>query len=105
MPVFWVLPLHDPAYRAVRGRNGLDAANERFVRAVLNEFPGVTVLDPSPVVPEAGDYADPCHLARRGAVALSGAVAEAVEASLTRRGRGGARSRWVAPGPPRGSTG
>ena len=100
IPVFWVLPTVAPRLRAERGRTGLDAAYLAFVRSVRAEFPGLTVLDPTPLLGDAGVFSDVLHLDRRGASVLTLAVAEAVA---------GARSdapgvgRWVAMKPPSAS--
>jgi hypothetical protein len=91
IPVFWLLPTYTPDLRAVYEIDGRAAAHERFVRGMLAEFPGVTVLDPRLVLSELSLFSDPVHVDRHGAAALSLAVADAVAATLAAP-RG---TRWI----------
>jgi hypothetical protein len=82
IPVFWLLPTYAPSLQAARRHDALGAAHLRFTRAAQAAFPGVTVLDPSRVIADPLLFSDPCHVDRRGAVALSLAVAEALAVAL-----------------------
>lgn len=88
IPVFWLLPTNSPALTAARSLDGRDAAYDRFVAAIQTEFPNLTVIDPRPGLTDPSVFADVCHLDRRGAVALSMAVADALDDSLTTRRKG-----------------
>lgn len=86
VPVFWLLPTNAPALAAARARDGRDAAYGRFVAGLQAEFPGLTVVDPAPALAaDPSAFADVCHADRRGAVALSRALAEALDARLSGR--------------------
>jgi hypothetical protein len=86
--VYWVMPTISPAHQAVRERRGIDGAYEAFVRRMQGEFPGLVVLDARRAVWDRGVFHDSCHLDRRGAIALSEAIADAIAA-------GPSPSRWV----------
>ena len=84
--VYWLLPTYAPGLQAVRARDALGASHARFVQAMRAEFPGLTVLDPSTAISDPSRFSDPCHVNRRGAVALSLAVAEAIARPEGERG-------------------
>jgi hypothetical protein len=92
--VFWLMPTNAPVVQALFKRDGRERAYARFVRSVLETQPGVIVLDPTAALagPDAS-FADVYHLDRRGAVALSGAVATVLERSF---GKGLGAQRWIA---------
>jgi hypothetical protein len=93
--VFWLMPTTAPGARAVRVRDGREGAYVRFVRSMMAEYPGLTVIDPSKVLAgRSGSFHDVFHLDRRGAVALSEAVGVVIEKSLSQSG-GSGRERWV----------
>jgi hypothetical protein len=83
VPVFWLLPTVSPATRDAHERDGRTAAFLRFVRGLQREFPGLTVLDPRPVLGDPSLFSDTCHVDRLGAAVLSASVAEAVGRSLS----------------------
>jgi len=85
VPVFWLLPTNAPGLTAARLADGRDAAYDRYVAAVQAEFPGLTVIDPRPALTDPAAFSDVCHLNRRGAVALSLAVADVLDRSLSGR--------------------
>jgi hypothetical protein len=68
-----------PEVQARRDKLGLEAAQERFIGEMLAGFPDVVVLDARHSGYESALFWDPIHLDRRGATALSAAVAAAVE--------------------------
>jgi len=76
--VYWLLPTTAPALSEARRRDGRGPAYERFVRGWQAEFSGLRVLDPSAVLSDPADFHDALHVDRRGAVALSASVAEAL---------------------------
>jgi hypothetical protein len=93
IPVFWLMPTTAPEARAVRVRDGREGAYIRFVRAMMAEHPGLTVIDPSTVLAgRSGSFHDVFHLDRRGAVALSEAVGAVIDRSLSPSEAG---DRWV----------
>ena len=85
VPVFWLLPTNSPALTAARRADGRDAAYERFVASLQAEFPRLTVIDPRPGLTDPSAFSDVCHLDRRGAVALSLAVADVLAGALSGR--------------------
>ena len=92
LPVFWVLTPIQPAAQAESERTGYEARFIGFVRARLERFPNVVVLDGRHCGYDEATLHDPFHLDRRGAVAFSVDVAAAVGRSLAGTGPG---ARWV----------
>lgn len=75
IPAFWLItPVH-PRLQAGRDRIGVDAALTRFIRDRA-EAAGVTVVDARRLGLDPDLFVDATHLDRRGAVALSAALAD-----------------------------
>jgi hypothetical protein len=75
IPVYWLLTPLSPELQSFRDGTGAEAGHERFIRALQARFPQVmTVLDARKAGYPAALFADPTHLNRRGAVALSTVV-------------------------------
>lgn len=72
---YWLLPPFVPALQARRERSGVEARYMKLVQSALAKHPEVTLLDARHAGYGAGLFVDPSHLDRRGAVALSTAVA------------------------------
>jgi hypothetical protein len=100
IPVFWLLPPLSPALQAQRDQGGAEARYEEFVRSFQSRHAAaVTVLDARSAGYAPELFVDATHLSSRGAVALSGAVATAIEQSL-KQPDPAASSRWIKLGPP-----
>jgi hypothetical protein len=96
IPVFWLLPPLAPSLQALRERSGSEAGYERLVRSTLARHPqALTVLDARRVAYPPRFFVDATHLNGRGAIALSRAVATALEAELGRLERA-TIPRWIA---------
>jgi hypothetical protein len=83
--VYWVTPVLSPGERDRRGRAGVTAAYEGFLDRLQRDFPALVVLDSSGLTLEASVFVDPLHLDGRGALALTEAVARAMERPGPRR--------------------
>ncbi len=88
IPVVWLIPPFVPEAQSRRENLGLDAGYTAFAKAVQREFPEVTVIDARHSGYQATEFADPVHLNRRGAVAMTEELAEVVAQGLT-------AGRWV----------
>lgn len=86
--VYWLLPPIVPGAQARRDLLGVEALQERFVRGLQAEFPGLVVLDARHAGYTAALFWDPIHLDRHGATSLSAGLAAAVA--------GEPGGRWVA---------
>ncbi len=87
--VFWLLPPISPGLQQWRERSGAEASYESFVRAYVSRYPStLTVLDARRVVIEPSSFIDATHLAGRGAIALSRAVAAAMQDELVAKSPG-----------------
>jgi hypothetical protein len=83
IPVFWLLTPLSPELQDVRDRSGAEAGYERFIRSLQARFPRVmTVLDGRRAGYPAALFADPTHLNRGGALALSQVVAQEIRRAL-----------------------
>ncbi len=100
VPVFWLLPPVSPSRQARRERSGLDEGYTRFVRETAARHPNVVVLDARRSGYARDLFADPTHLHRRGAVALSAAVADVLAPRLAVAPATGPR--WIDLPAPRG---
>ena len=89
--VFWLLPPVIPKLQARSEELGLEAAQERLLRGFQPRYPGLTVIDARRMGFGHDLFIDPLHLNRRGAAALTGAIA----AALGDPRRPGATDRWV----------
>jgi hypothetical protein len=84
--VFWLLP---PITRGSPARREqLDPAYERFVRTMQDRFPNLVVIDGRRSVFTPSCYADPVHLHKQGAQALSASIAAVLAQPVP-------DSRWV----------
>jgi hypothetical protein len=91
LDVFWVLPTNAPGLSAARANDGRDVAYYQFLRSLQAEFPRLTIIDPRPILSDSALFADACHLNRHGAIALTAALAPALERALS----GQNRDRWI----------
>jgi len=83
IPVFWLLTPLTPGLQAFRDQSGSEAAYERFVRSAQSRYPQtMTVLDARRGAYPPRFFIDSTHLNGRGGIALSRAVATALEAEL-----------------------
>ncbi len=90
IPVAWLLPPNHPAIEAEVLASGYDAEAARFVREVQGRHPGaVAVIDARRSGFGANEFSDGIHLNRRGALALSALLGEAIRGPV-------AADRWVA---------
>ncbi len=90
IPVVWVLPPNHPAVEARVLATGYEAASTRFVREVQGRHPGtIAVVDARRSGFGADQFFDGVHLNRRGAMALSALLGEAIRGPI-------AADRWVA---------
>jgi hypothetical protein len=92
--VFWLLPPTSPAHLARTERNGIDARYAAFVRETQARFPNVVVVDGRRAGYRRDVFSDQIHLDRRGASALSEAVASFIGPRLAGIGPSHA-PRWV----------
>jgi hypothetical protein len=77
--VYWLLTPLAEGLQTMRDASGAEAEYERFIRSFQEQFPHiVTVLDARRAGFQAGCFADPTHLNRRGAIALSDMVSRAI---------------------------
>ncbi len=96
IPVFWLLPPVSHDLQARRDRSGAEALHEDFVRSFARKYPtSLTVLDGRACVPGQTAFADYTHLNGHGAIALSHAVATAIDARLHYRQPPSRDSHWV----------
>jgi hypothetical protein len=95
IPVFWLIPPLGPEVRDRRRLTGTEAAYDRFAREALERHPEVVVLDARGSDFDSSFYVDAIHLNRRGAEALSEALA-AVLAERLQPDRVIPTDRWVA---------
>ena len=77
--VVWLLPPIRPDWRDRRAALGLLGTFDRFVAEIRAEFPSVSVVDGRDAGFPAEVFRDATHLDGTGAVALSEALAEAIE--------------------------
>ncbi len=85
IPVLWLLPPLSPALQSLRDQSGSEARYERFIRTFMARYPRrLTILDARRAGLPSTFFVDETHLNRRGAIALSRAVAEAVPTLLSR---------------------
>jgi hypothetical protein len=85
IPVFWLLAPLSPDLQAIRDRTGAEAYHEHFIHSVQARFrSGMTVLDARRAGYPPDLFADPTHLNRRGAVALSQVVSQEIKRALER---------------------
>ena len=83
IPVFWLLTPLSPELQQVRDRTGSEAAHEQFIRSLQSRFAGgMTVLNARHLGYPPQLFADPTHLNRRGAIALSQVVSAAINQAL-----------------------
>jgi hypothetical protein len=83
IPVFWLLAPLSPELQQVRDRTGSELAHEQFIRSLQARFAGgMTVLDARRLGYPPQLFADPTHLNRHGAIALSQVVSEAINQAL-----------------------
>jgi hypothetical protein len=87
IPVFWVMSPYVPELQVGRDARNLDAAYDRFARAMLSVCPNLVVLDARHSGYEVGVFHDALHLDFEGANVLSAEVANAI--------KGPSPSRWV----------
>jgi hypothetical protein len=92
VPVYWLIAPSSPATQAGWEHSGDDARHVAFVRAQLDRFPDLVVVDARHPGFESRFFVDPIHLNREGAIALSLGLAEFLPAD-PRPGLAG--SRWV----------
>ena len=80
IPVFWLLTPLSPDLQAIRDQTGAEACHEQFIRSLQARFrSGMTVLDARRAGYPPELFADPTHLNRRGAVALSHVVSQEIK--------------------------
>jgi hypothetical protein len=95
IPVFWLLTPLAPGLQAFRDQSGSEAGYERFVRSAQWRYPQtLTVLDARRGAYPPWFFVDSTHLNGRGGIALSRAVATALEAELGQSERA-AVPRWI----------
>jgi hypothetical protein len=83
IPVFWLLTPLTPGLQAFRDQSGSEASYERFVRSAQSRHPQIlTVLDGRRGAYPTWFFVDSTHLNGRGGIALSRAVATALQAEL-----------------------
>lgn len=98
--VFWLLPTNSPALLAQQTRTGVEGAYTAFLRRLQADFPELIVLDPRSVTTDPTEFSDPCHLDHRGAIAVSLAVAETLNACLGSPDTSLPAACWITLAPP-----
>ncbi len=91
IPIFWLMPPLGPEVQAFRAARGTDIAYTHFARQAQARDPALTVLDSRTGGHDAAMHIDAIHLDRRGAEALSAALAPVLRDHLDGR----ADARWV----------
>jgi hypothetical protein len=81
--VYWLMLPNASKVIAQRDGNGVHLKYERFARALMRQFPNLTVIDGRHAGYDNAVFVDPVHLDRDGAVALSGDVAEVLRNALS----------------------
>jgi hypothetical protein len=84
--VFWLLPPTSPVHLARSERNGVDAGYATFVRETQARYTNVVVIDGRRAGYGREVFSDLTHLDRRGAWALTEAVASFIGPYLTESG-------------------
>ena len=101
IPVYWVLPPLSPKLQSLRDQSGADRLHDEFLRSmVARHTGGVTVLDARRSGYPAAYFVDATHLNRRGALALSYAVADVVGVGARSPKRPASNPGWIELGPP-----
>jgi hypothetical protein len=96
IPVFWLLTPLTPGLQAVRDQSGSEGAYEQFVRSKQSRYPQtLTVLDARRAAYPTGFFVDSTHLNGRGAIVLSGAVANVLKAEFGESAQA-QTARWIA---------
>ncbi len=85
--VYWLLPPITPKLQERREQTGAEERYLKFVRAVQQKYPGVTILDARHSGFEHTQFCDVIHLSNRGARSLSRSVALAVRDDLAKHSR------------------
>jgi hypothetical protein len=83
--VYWVTPALSPRERGRRERSGLNAAYDRLLGRLQEDFPTLVVLESSGLELGASVFVDPLHLDGRGALALTESVGRAMKRPGPRR--------------------
>jgi hypothetical protein len=86
--VFWLLPPIWPEFQDQIARVGIEAKHEALVRSFQERFTSVVVVDGRGAVTACDGYYDALHLSDRGAVAMSGALGDAVGRTLSAKTHG-----------------
>jgi hypothetical protein len=106
IPLFWVLCPLSPSLQSQRDQSGADELHDRFLSSIVARYPGViTVLDARRAGYSAAFFADPTHLNRLGAVALSRTVAGALSACGRSHQPPSSNQGWIRLDPPAKSAG
>jgi hypothetical protein len=92
--VFWVIPPLPPATQALRDSLGHDQLDSRNLRRVLEEVPGLTILDARRLGCEASQFFDVVHLNAQGAKQFSTAIADAIRVNLADDSLASTGPRW-----------
>ena len=101
IPVFWVLPPISPKLQSLRDQSGADRLHDEFLRSIIAQHAGgVTVLDARHSGYPAASFVDATHLNRRGALALSDAVADIVAAGARSPQKAVSIPGWIELAPP-----
>ncbi len=96
IPIYWLLTPLSPALQAMRDQSGSETAYERLIRSVQARYPWtMTVLDARRAGYPPDHFVDATHLNSRGAIALSRAVARAID-SLYPPPETKTAQRWIA---------
>jgi hypothetical protein len=96
IPLFWVLCPLSPSLQAQRELSGADELHDRFLRSLVARYPGVvTVLDARRAGYSAQFFADPTHLNRLGALALSRSVAVVLSTRVPSHQPPPSNSGWI----------
>ena len=83
VPVYWLLPPLRPGAQDWRDRRDLDTPYLGYIARLQSAHAGLTILDGRRGGYDDGHFADAIHLNRRGASALSLAIADALDATRT----------------------
>ena len=94
IPVVWLLPPIQPEVQSRRDLGGLSGRFESYVRDLVARHEGLVVLDGRHAGYPPQAMTDMTHLNRRGALAFSAGVAEALGPILDAQGR--PVDRWIA---------
>jgi hypothetical protein len=93
LPVFWVIQPNVNEVDVRREKLGYNAQYEAYVRAYLEKYPNLVVIDGRHVNYPHQVFTDPVHLDRHGATAYSLGVADVLRSRLVDHQPG---PRWVA---------